>query len=455
MLTTIRSRVRDMALRWYVYLYDKGRNGRLTWELAALALLTRYFLRGGPLENRLSLLGAAYRRTSFPSLQRLIERRLAPWLQPAMADVWRRKRIGWARYERYLTDRTLHKSLILKPPSADGEKGVLYVSFEVNWLRLLTHGDIGRLLDDYYFVGASSSSPPDFRAHWALAHAGPDPIFLQVSNPAEVVLHRRLPHNISPLPLMACDWINPDFYNPRPHASREIDILMVAGWSRIKRHWLLFRALRGMRKNLRVVLIGQDMEGRTADDVFREAQAFGVARRLEIIRDAPVDMVSDHLCNSKVSMVLSRREGSSMAVTESFFADAPVALVANAHIGSRAYINARTGTLVDPGKLARALSAFVEESSSYAPRAWAMQHISCLQSADRLNAILRAQAVERGRPWTHDIKPLCWRPDPVYVHPGDTLVMQPAYEDLAERHGIVVAGHRPAAESTRGLTVRK
>jgi hypothetical protein len=214
---------------------------------------------------------------------------------------------------------------------------------------------------------------------------------------------------------------------------------MVAGWSPIKRHWLLFRALRKMRKGLRVVLIGQDMDGRTADDVLREAAAFGVARQLEIIRDAPVEVVSANLCNSKVSMILSRREGSSMAVTESFFADTPVALVDNAHIGSRAYINAQTGTLLRTGAMARQLSAFVDGSASYTPRAWAMQHISCLQSADRLNAILRAHATARGLPWTEDIRPLCWRPDPIYVHRSDAVAMEPAYQQLAERHGITVA----------------
>ncbi|MGH7522451.1 MAG: glycosyltransferase [Gemmatimonadales bacterium] len=403
-----------------------------------MALLARSLVSRGA-TDRLSRLGAAYRRTSIPALQRLIERRVAPWLEPSTAAIWRNNRIGWARYERYLTDKTLQKSLILKTPGDGGEKGVLYVSFEVNWLRLLTYFNLPQLLDDYYFVAASSSSPPDFRAHWALAHVGPDPIFCQVSNQSEVALHRRLPHGIAPLPIIASDWINPDFYEPRPRASREIDILMVAGWSPIKRHWLLFSALRKMRKTLRVVLIGQDMEGRTADDVLREAAAFGVAGRLEIIRDAPVEVVSDYLCNSKVSMVLSRREGSSMAVTESLFADTPVALVHNAHIGSRAYINQQTGTLVDPGNLARALSTFVEESSSYTPRAWALQHISCLQTAGRLNAILRAHAVERKLPWSQDIKPLCWRPDPIYARASDAPLMEPAYEYLAERHGVVVA----------------
>jgi len=423
------SHILHLGVRGYLWAHDKLRNGRFSWEAAAICLFARYLLKIGPLKSRLFLLAGAYRRTSFDLLRRLLEKRLAPWLRPSNADIWRRKKIGWTRYQRDITHKTLNKSLILKPPGHGGEKGVLYVSFELNWLRLLEHFDVRQLLDQYFFVGASSSSPPEFRAHWAFAHLAPEPIFCQVSNLKDVSLHRRLPHNICCLPLMACDWVNPAFYVPKPHDTREIDVLMVAGWSRVKRHWLLFRALRKMRSNLRVVLIGQDMDGRTADDVFREAESFGVAQRLEIIRDAPVEVVSEHQCNSRVSIALSRREGSCVAVTESFFADAPVAMVDNAHIGSQTYINSQTGVLLDSNVISWELSRFIEESSCYSPRAWAMQRI------------LRAYAEGRGSLWSQDIRPLCWRPDPVYVHPDDALAMAPAYEQLYTHHGIAIQGH--------------
>jgi len=77
-----------------------------------------------------------------------------------------------------------------------------------------------------------------------------------------------------------------------------------------------------MRRGIRVVLIGQDADGRTVDDVFREAKAFGVADRIQMIQDASIDEVTKHQCNSKTSIILSAREGSCVVVAESLFADA-------------------------------------------------------------------------------------------------------------------------------------
>ena len=413
-------------------LIDALRNSPATWKLHATALTLKSFAQSAP-EDKLLALAQAFRR--WPS--RSLERRLAPWLGRERGAIWREKKIGWRRYQQRIASPTLIKSLILKVPGTGGEKGVLYVSFEYNWLRLLQHCDVPRLLDDYLLVTASSWSPPDFPAHWALAHIGPDPVFMQISNPSDMELYARFDHNIRPIPIMASDWINPDCYQPKPHAQREIDILMVAGWSHVKRHWLLFRALRKMRRGLRVVLIGQDADGRTAEDVYQEAKAFGVADRVEMIRDVAIGEVTKHQCNSKTSIILSAREGSCVVVAESLFADTPVALMHNAHVGSRAYINSQTGVLLCAGTMPVQLSEIIERSASFTPRAWALDNITCRHATGKLNDILRGYC----KTWTRDIVPMCWRPDPIYVDPHEDENMLPAYDQLFERHGIVVAGH--------------
>lgn len=392
-------------------------------------------------EEKLLLRATSYRRSSAGMLRKRLESHLSVWLAPPSADVWRRKQIGWKRFDRDLVSKALDKSIILKPPTDDGEKGVLYVSFEQNWLRLIKHYDLPKLLQRYFLVVASSWSPPDFPAHWALACIGPDPVFLQISNLSDVQLHQRFHHSIQPLPIMASDWINPEFYNPRPQRLREIDILMVAGWSHLKRHWLLFRALRRMRRDLRVVLIGQESEGRTADDVWREAKAFGVADRIEMVRDATIQVVTEHQCNSRISVALSAREGSCVVVTESFFADTPVAMMDNAHIGSRAYINRQTGVALRRETMPAQLSELIEQRESYSPRAWAMANITCFHSTKTLNSILRTYSCERGIPWNRGIVPFCWRPDPAYVRNADTTDLARTYQDMYERYGVVIAGH--------------
>ncbi len=424
---------------------DALRNSPAVWKFYAAGLRLKSLTQSKP-EDKLLTLAQSYRR--WPS--RSTEQRLAPWLNTDQAAIWREKKIGWSRYRQQLASEKLTKSLILKASGANGEKGVLYVSFEYNWLRLLQYFDLRRLLDEYYLVGASSWSPPDFPAHWALAHVGPDPVFMQISNPADTELYARFDHNIRPIPIMASDWINPDFYEPKPQGQREIDVLMVAGWSHVKRHWLLFKALRKMPRQLRVVLIGQDADGRTADDVLREAKVFGVADRIQMIQDASIDEVTRHQCNSKMSIILSAREGSCVVVAESLFADAPVAMMHNAHVGSRAYINAQTGVLLHADTMHTQLSEMLEHSALFSPRVWAQANITSARTTEKLNGILRDYSRERSLPWTKDIVPMCWRPDPIYVQAADNDCLRNAYAALQERHRIAIAGHeveRPLSSS--------
>ncbi len=75
--------------------------------------------------------------------------------------------------------------------------------------------------------------------------------------------------------------------------------------------------------------------------VWRE-RAFPVARS-----PAPhAEVVARWLCRARASVILSRREGSCVVVAESLFADTPAALLENAEVGSRAFINASTGRLL-------------------------------------------------------------------------------------------------------------
>jgi hypothetical protein len=243
---------------------------------------------------------------------------------------------------------------------------------------------------------------------------------------------------------MTCDFVDPDFYHPKPHAKREIDILMVAGWGRVKRHWLLFQALRRMRRGLRVVLIGKDLDGRTANDVFREAKAFSVADRIEILRDVPFEAVADYQCNARISLILSQQEGSCVAVTESLFADTPMGMMEGAHVGPVAYINPHTGKLLRAETTHLTLSEMIERSSEFGAREWALNHISCSLSSAKLNRALRKHAEASGAAWTTDIRTFCWRRTPEYLNPDDSRQMAAAHAELYRHHGVRVLGYSTA-----------
>jgi len=357
-------------------------------------------------------------------------------------NVCRQKKVGWARYYgdvgRIGSERALTTSVVLKAPKPDGEKGVLYCSFEYNWLRLVAHYDAAAVLDEYYLVGASSWSPIDFAPIAAFSGLSKDPIFVGVSNLADVEQLAVMQPVAIPLAIMASDWTNPDYYAPKPRRDRRIDILMVANWSRFKRHWLLFEALKRMPRNLRVVLVGRNAPGRTSKEIHEEARTFGVKQDLELYTNLEIDEVTALQCDARISVLFSNREGSCVATAESLFASTPVAMAKDSHVGSKAYINTETGVLVSRAGLAKSLERFLEESDQYTPRRWALENITCRKATDRLNSVLKDWALRTGRPWTEPIAQLCWRYVPTHVNAGDELRLQPAVENLRDKHGVVI-----------------
>jgi glycosyltransferase involved in cell wall biosynthesis len=359
---------------------------------------------------------------------------------PATGAELRRGRLGW---DRYLADlggaageRTLSTSLVLKAPGAGGEKGVLYCSFEYNWLRLLKLDAVRELLREYVVVGQSSWSPTDFALLNSFAGLSDDPLFVGVSHPSDVEAYRAWAPTVEPLPQMACDWCDPAMFDPRPKAGRDIDVLMVSHWGRFKRHWLLFTALARLSPRLRVVLVGRHAEGRTEHDLRREARAFGVRQALEFYTDIPISQVAELQARAKVTVALSAREGSCVSITESLFANTPVAVMRGAHIGAATYVNEQTGAVLDPSAPHRELGRLLERHAEIHPRPWAEARIPAAISSTRLNDRLRAHALRRGAPWTADIAPLCWRYVPAYLRPCDTPRFDDPAAQLEQRFGV-------------------
>jgi glycosyltransferase involved in cell wall biosynthesis len=340
-----------------------------------------------------------------------------------------------------IRDSVVTTSLVLKPPGEDGERGVFYSSFEYNWLRIASAPGARAFFRNYYLVGASSWSPPDFASFVHLAGLSEDPAFIGISNQADLETYRIAVPVIEPLPLMACDWVNPDHYDPKPRSERDIDILMVANWLSFKRHWLLFEALRDLPKTLRVVLVGRNGQGRTEREIRAEARAFGVRQDLELHTDIGIDAVSDFQSDARVSLLFSAREGSCVAPVECFFANTPVGMMQDCHVGSRAYINDRTGVLFRRAGLARQLASFLERADSYSPREWAMENVTCHRSSRFLNDFLATHAARRGHPWTRDIAPLCWRYVPQHVSEDDASRLEAVAAEFPVRYGFSVKAY--------------
>jgi glycosyltransferase involved in cell wall biosynthesis len=345
--------------------------------------------------------------------------------------------IDWSEFVPHDAGRRLARAAILKPYVSEREKGVLFVSFESEWLKLLRHGQARAVAGRYDLVLAPSGSPHN-PISYVFSAAFPGSIFTLISHAEEEELFGRISSRYVAVPLYASSWVNPDLVRPRPRAERDVDLVMVANFAKFKRHYALFKALRTMPRRLRILLVGQDQDARTGATILQTARCYGVADRFELVCNAPWEAVAEALGRARASVILSRREGSCVVVAESLFADTPAALLRTAKVGSRAFLNAQTGRLLHEGNLAAQLTAFIAEADRYRPRDWALAHISCFRSSAILNERVKRCTLARGGEWTRDLAPMCWRPDPVLVREEDRRAMQAACDDFQDRYGIAV-----------------
>jgi len=357
--------------------------------------------------------------------------------QRIVEQVGRLNGINWSEFVPYFADGKIHKAAILKPYVGPNERGVLFISFEGQWVKLLSLKHVRDLAHRYTIVVSPSSSPHNL-VNYVFPAAYPEPFFTLISNPHDLEVLPRISSRLIVVPLYASNWVNPELYQPLPKSERAYDLVMVASWGKVKRHQALFAAMRSMPREMRILLVGQDQEGRTAETIRTLASWYGVQGRVTILSNQSYRDVTKWFCQARASVVLSKREGSCVVVTESMFADTPVAILRGAELGSRVYVNDETGRFLNEQTLARDLTEFVRSADRYKPRAWAERNISCFRSTQILNDTLRQHALATGQAWTLDIAPLQWAPDPGLARPEDRTRLAREREEIIQRFGLEI-----------------
>lgn len=367
----------------------------------------------------------------------------ADTIQPLQRQIHERlaelngRELDWGEFVAGIDDRRIVKAAILKPHVGPNEKGLVFISFESQWVKLLRHANLRDFAERYDLVIAPSGSPHNL-INYAFAAAYPGALFTLISNGGDLAALPGVSDKFVTVPLYASSWVNPAWFAPLPGTERAFDLIMVANFAKFKRHYVLFRALHSMRREFRVLLIGQHQDARTSESVEEEARWYGVRDRFTLRVNQSYAEVSKAFCESRTSVILSRREGSCVVVAESMFGDAPVAVLENAELGSRAFINDRTGIFVREDDLAKGLTDLIEGADRFAPRAWAEANISCRQSSARLNAIVKEHAEKHGRSWTRDLAPLEWCPDPQLLRDEDRAWARAERQQILERFGVAL-----------------
>lgn len=417
---------------WKRRMMDRVRNSSSARLLAAVGFSLRTKLRRmTAFERVLTLTRAAHlcpTGITFRSLCRSLRAEMEH-LDPS--------EIEWDRVVKPSAD-PLHvpKGILLKPWVSPHEKGVLHVAFEDQWLKLLRSGPAKELAAKYDLILGPSWSPPPEPALMLAIKLWPGRLYSLLSNHADAERMRALSRTLTPISLLASSWVNPAAFEPYLNQPRDLDIVMLANFAPFKRHWLLFDALRSLPASYRVLLMGVAHGGQTEQHLRDDAARFGVADRFEVLQKPTREQVAQNLARARVSLILSAREGSCVAVAESLFANTPVGLVQGANIGSRVFINSLTGRFLREHCLADDLRRFVDASDNFRPRGWAMSRITYRHSTAQLNHTLRESATQDGQQWTREIEPLLKDTLLTYANPESAPAMQPHIDAFEREFGL-------------------
>jgi glycosyltransferase involved in cell wall biosynthesis len=346
----------------------------------------------------------------------------------------------------------IRKAAILKPyDESTGEKGAIFISFEFEWAMLLAARNRDEFARRYQIIVSPTWTPPHSRLNLLFPRIWPEPVYCLISNETDLETFPRLSENYRMVNLYASSWVNPDLFHPRPRDERDIDLIMLANFGIYKRHHVLFRALRDLQTSWRVVLVGQPNGDRTEQKLMAEAEAFGVRDRIELRQRISDEEVCDLLCRSRISLICSKREGSCVAVVESMFADTPVVLLEGAQVGSAKFINPETGAFFEERRLAENLSRTMTIFDQMCPRNWCLEHgLSAAESSRILNERLRDDVLAKGMPWSRDLLPLHWRPDPEPLRETPSWILD-EQRRIAEFTGIFIGKSADSAAMFREM----
>lgn len=365
---------------------------------------------------------------------------LTEFLRTAEADRLRARFTGWPDHHRVRMrepndENPLRQGdliLLKRYDPATGEKGVIMLKYTQSLWRFPAMFDIAALAARYAFVLEPSS--------WGYEDPG---FFLYAGSDADVVVQapwRRdyefithLDSNLEGVRIGAGDWVDPAiFSSDKPAAERRFDIVAVSSWSALKRHEDLFRAaasLKAQGRVLQIALIGYPVDW-TQEKIRQLARKYGIEAQCTILESVPQRVVAEVVGDSRLYVLMSRREGANRALYEALWCDTPVA-VFDGHRGVNTdIIREGVGTLYDAKGLDAAIARVLDHPERYHARGWAEEHTGYRNSTLALNEVLRRRALARGLPWTEGLAEKINAPDMVYANPADVARFADEYESL-------------------------
>jgi glycosyltransferase involved in cell wall biosynthesis len=331
----------------------------------------------------------------------------------------------------------LKRVLVLKEPvTTNGrlEKGVVLVKFTGTFAPLYSALQGKEFFSRYRVVLEPSWSGyalADILC-WFAANKGD--VLVQTFDPRDKALFTQLGLKSSMVEVGPGSWADYRTFDVDPAARKEYAVIYVANYARVKRLHVFMRLVRQLsRSGHRCALICSTFGG-DRRPVVRLAQYYGASRAVDIYEDLTQAQVNYLLNRSRVSVLLSRKEGMNRGVSESLFAGVPV-VVLKENVGNHSCINKHTGVISSEKDLYASVKRLIDLSPSLRTREWALKNISPEATTRILEARLTAIAQEAGEPWTTPLQVKVNAPEARYLSGPEAPSFEAILQSLAVNRG--------------------
>ncbi len=269
-------------------------------------------------------------------------------------------------------------------------RGVVVIKFTATSTYFIRHLDVPRLAR-YFWIVIEPSSAGYADPELLCWHQSGSVTFIQTSDSRDEQFLNVLKPTFVALPFGSHDWVDPRIFYPTG-TKKSYDVAYVAGLNYVKRLHVFAQAikeLKGRCPDVKAVLVASSWGGASFEQLDHLLRWHSVSDVVEVHRDINQAAVNDLLNASRVSLLLSRKEGANRAIIESMFAGTPV-ILSECNIGvRRAYVNSETGVIASDRDLPECIWRIKTRGFAGNPAAWTRANIAPDKTIQKLAEILR------------------------------------------------------------------
>jgi glycosyltransferase involved in cell wall biosynthesis len=275
--------------------------------------------------------------------------------------------------------------LIIKSPT-ESHKGVVIIKYSYYFALMFKFFDMDLFSRRYHIVLEPSwagTCDPGILCYTSLS----EPVFVMAYENRDFKFLESINTNLVPVKLSSNWWVNHAFFKHIPEDVKDIDIIIVSGWARFKRHHEIFKALNKVKKvlpDLKVTLVGYPHD-LTLDNIKEIAVLYNLSENITFYEWIPPLEVSRLYAKAKVNLLWSRFEGLNRSIIEGMFCNISCIMREGFNYGQKySYINQFTGCWSSEEKLASNLIHAIKHQDKFSPRQYVMEHHTCFKATEIL-----------------------------------------------------------------------